>query len=195
MVLQARIQWSATTGAVGGESVFAFADSAPTGIVRSKLVSFIDMWAAAASDQWSASVDTEIRYMDTATGQLTAVGSITAYSAPGTVVGEAVADATCGLVRYSTAGIVNGHRVRGRTFVPGYHSAHVVDGQWDSVVTSNLEQLGSILDAELTFSVWARPLYVGVGGSRVLQRPGSLHTVTGHSAWSQCAVLRHRRQR
>lgn len=195
MVKQVRINWEATTGARGGESVFSFTDLATPGLIRPTMQDFITAWAAMASDQWGASLGTEIQRLNPATGQLVSVESMGAFTLPGGIDGEAVADSTCGLVRYSTNSIVNGHRVRGRTYVPGLSLALVVDGQWDSAAVSGLEAMGSVMNGDSRFIVWSRPAYEGTGPDRVLVRPGSEHSVTGSSAWSQCAVLRHRRQR
>lgn len=195
MVKQFRILWSATTGARGGESVFHALDTASSGIVQSFAQTFIDAWAAIASSEWSAQLGSELITLDTESGQMVGVAGLTGVAQLGDVVEGAVADATCALLRYSTQGIVNGHRVRGRTFVPGLPGSAVQDGEWNDTTVTALSSLAAQFNVWSFGSVYSRPLYSGPKDARVLVRPGSLHNVTGADAWPQCAVLRARRQR
>lgn len=194
MVLRGTIEWTATTGARGGVSVFHASNGTNRDLFRNWLVEFANTWGPLASDQWSATVQGEILTLDTATGQMTDVDSGSSTQVVGAVVGEAVADSTCALLRYQTAAIVNGHRVRGRTYVPGLPAAELVDGQWAPTFVADLEGLAANFGTQTGAVVYARPVYDRSASPPVLVRPGTEHAIGGTNAWPQCAVLRHRRQ-
>lgn len=142
---------------------------------------------------YTAQIAAEYKVLDTATGQLTSVLPISTRpvkqgSAPTT---EPVADATMGLIRYTTGGIVNGKRVIGRTFVPGIAAGFLEDGNFDAACVANLSAAGALLAAGSQMVVWARPLKDATTG--VLLRPGTTWDISGATGWSEAAVLRRRR--
>ena len=102
------------------------------------------------------------------------------------------------LVSYRTNGVVNGHRVAGRTFLGP------VDGEQDTNGTPNAQQLAraaqfgaALLDKGLTgpdLVIWARPFAGRTTPPPVLpSRLGSSHVVTSIGVRDFYAVLRSRR--
>lgn len=187
MVKQAQILWSNTQGSPGGISVFHFDDSRAALSIRTTLRAMVSAIVGGMSDQWGAVEGSEVRQLDTATGQLTGIETIIPNAVTmGTILDEAVADSTCGLARYTTADFVNGRNVRGRTYIPGLSADGIIGGQWSAGRLTTIESFAAAFGADPGAVVYSRP---------AAGRAGSIHVVTGTSAWAQCAVLRHRRQR
>lgn len=125
-------------------------------------------------------------YNDT-TGALT--GSWTASSNADVVGGslDSYAAPAGAVVNWNTAGIVNGRRVRGRTFiVPVARNGYDTDGTLSAAFVSALDLAASdlVTNSAGGLLVWHRPVG-GVGGSA--------HSVTGHRVRDKIAVLRSRR--
>lgn len=103
-------------------------------------------------------------------------GSLDSYAAPA---------GAC--VTWNTAGIVNGRRVRGRTFiVPVARNGYDTDGTLAAALVNALDTAAANLVTASAggLLVWHRP----VSGSG-----GSAHPVTGHRVRDKIAVLRSRR--
>lgn len=91
-------------------------------------------------------------------------------------------------IGWLTAGIVNGHRVRGRTFVvPLDSTRYATDGTLDASVVSDLMAAAQTLQASLgeDHLIWHRP---SKGGSN-----GSAHPVVGYRVRDRVATLSSRR--
>lgn len=140
-------------------------------------------------------MSSEVREINAITGDLDGVFTVLpglAFAGSGS--GQQAADATQYLLRWTTGAIADGRRVQGRTFVPGVPVANIANGNVSAaVVASWASRIGAFLTAAPTFSVWHRPVYTGPPGNRVLDRPGSVHTVNGGSCWTEYAVQRRRR--
>lgn len=109
-------------------------------------------------------------------------GSNPGYSAP--------AGAT---QRWSTDAVVDGHRLKGRTFlVPLASAAYDVDGTLGGSTVTTLTDAGAALVAATTanFSIWHRPIAAGAPHG---PRAGTSHFVTSASVNDMVAVLRSRR--
>lgn len=107
-------------------------------------------------------------------------------STQGTGVGDYAAPAGLS-VQWLTDGVVNGRRVRGRTFIVPI-LASTFDGQ-GNIDTAALNTVQSAADALVTAAagelhVWHRP--VNGGG-------GSIHAITGARVADRAAILRSRR--
>ena len=107
-------------------------------------------------------------------------------SVSGTGVGAYTAPSGC-VINWRTAGVVDGRRLRGRSFMVPLHG-----GAYDSDGTISAAALTSLRTALATFQaaaapvlqVWSRPLD-GAGGSN--------HTVTSADIPDKAAILRSRR--
>lgn len=109
-------------------------------------------------------------------GNLTGADS-TKYAAPAGIC-----------VTWRTAGIVNGHRVRGRTFfVPIGGSALDTNGTpLDSFVSTAQTSAASLIADPAELTVWHRPLSLAAGG-------GSAHPVLASAVSDKVAMLTSRR--
>lgn len=133
--------------------------------------------------------DTFVDTLDPATGTITGSDSVTGWTVAGTQGTAYLPPATQLVATWLTAGIVNGRRVKGRTFLG---PLAYVDS--DSDGTPNAIRLGhlqALLDAwhnngatSVYSCVWHRPVG-GVGGSD--------HEITSASKKDKYAVLRSRR--
>lgn len=104
-----------------------------------------------------------------------ASGTLTAAAGVGACIG------------WQTGGIVNGRRLRGRTFlVPLSAAAYQEDGTISSTVYPWLETLATELQASGPLAVWHRP--TTAGGS-----DGNSYGVTSHRVRDKVAILTSRR--
>lgn len=132
---------------------------------------------------WVTEPDVEV--LNSATGVLEDVFSVTSASGSGNDTVERISPATQGLIRWRTGAIENGREVRGRTFVPGITVTGNDDGQPNASFTSNANSaISEILGGATPLAIWHRPNDEG---------PGAQVTVVSGSPWTQWAVLRSRR--
>jgi hypothetical protein len=125
--------------------------------------------------------------IDPVTGTLT--GTWSEGGGPLTTVGTSAGNAAAGVgasITWLTGGIVNGKRVRGRTFiVPMYSNLYEADGTLSSGAVTLLNAFGTDLVAG-GLSVWHRPTGPGTAD-------GSEHLVTGFRLRDKVAFLSSRR--
>jgi hypothetical protein len=113
--------------------------------------------------------------------------------------GGPYAAAAGAIVSWFTGAVMDGHRVRGRTFlVPlsgiAYDGAGALSDATQTTIS--LAAVGLVTAATGNLSVWHRPKFGPVpvgGGARPLIRPGGQATVTSSSVPKKMAVLRSRR--
>lgn len=116
------------------------------------------------ADEWSSTVDASVS---------------------GTGVTPSVADSTQALVRWRTSTIVNGRRLRGRSFIPGISSQYLSNGNLSgSGVTTITGAAAALVATNTGLRVWHRP----TGGSG-----GQSADVTSASVWEEFATQRRRR--
>ena len=125
--------------------------------------------------------------IDDTNGQLVGVW---AGTGGGTVAGSTAGARAAGVgacVSWQTGGIVNGRRLRGRTFlVPLTSGAWDTDGTFQTSALAQLVAFGAALRAAGPLAVWHRP--TTPGGT-----DGTSYGVTGHRVSDKTAVLRSRR--
>jgi hypothetical protein len=134
------------------------------------------------------SIDNAVKSLNPATGDLTSIENGTTFVAPvsgnsASGTGPAPAGACIG---WSTGDVVNGHPVRGRTFLVPL-AAGMYEGN-GTLTTGALIDINdavvSLVNATASFEIWHRPVS-GLGGSE--------HVVTAGAAKDKVAVLRSRR--
>lgn len=190
MVKQLRLLWSLPHGS-NGVSVINYADGVSNVIIRSTSRTAIGLLIPRLHTGVTVTADQEVRTIDTATGQLQQISVLGTWDpVVGTATDDPLPDVAMGLLRFQTGGIVNGHRVRGRTFIPGLTEASSTAGQVDPAALSDLTDAAVQLAAAGQMVVWSRPLKDS-GGSTL--RPGSAHPITASGAWGEFAVQRGRR--
>lgn len=144
----------------------------------------------------SAEVDTTIRVIDSATGEMKAI-----YTAPvsmnnlvGTGTGGALSRATMLCAQLRTSVFLRGRQVRGRIFIgPLANEAITSAGEIAASATADLADAfqASISGLGTNLCVWSRPVIEPVTG--VVIHAGSYGDVTGVTAMRKPAVLRSRR--
>lgn len=190
MVLQFTITWSYPTSR-GGTSVMHSDDGATLATLALRVNNALGQWANVAATGSQAVLDREVRQLDDATGQLIGVQSFATQTPhEGTVDEEPVANATMGLVKFATNGIVAGHRVRGRWFIPYLGTSGSADGEPTNALVTALNDMGDSINQDTHMSIYARPLKDENG---TILRPGSVHNIASATAWTEFAVQRRRR--
>jgi hypothetical protein len=151
------------------------------------------VWASIAtrlSSSISWQFDQTVLAIEATTGTLvTTFQAAVALTVVGALGGDPLPRQTQGLIRWGTASVIAGRRVRGRLYVPGVLEVdNDVSGSPVAALTTALTTAGAtILPAGATASravVWHRPGAAGAGASP---------EITAVSAGPVWAVLRSRR--
>lgn len=183
-------RWTGFSGAPGF-TVMYFQDTQTT--APADMRAFWDGVKSALPTNVTITVDGSGDTIDEATGDLVSVWTGTA-PAPVVGTGAGVYAAPAGaMVRWNTAGIVAGRRVRGKTFlVPAISAAYAGDGSLDAADITVIQTAADALIAAAgsTPVVWARPFAGGVG---VPARVGSFHNITTATIPDKAVVLTSRR--
>lgn len=179
------VDWT-FVGSSGGVSVLYFDEGATINSIRDAVGVWITAYAQQADIVTRGTVRTSGRTVDPDTGTLTGFWNDgRAKTALGINTGGAVANSTMALVQWLTDDVVNGRRVRGRTYMPGISSKALQSGELAASYVAALQTAAQALaDAAVGFGVWHRPN----GGSS-----GELYLVTDALVWREFAVLRGRR--
>lgn len=138
---------------------------------------------------WIAQVSNAVDIINPVTGSLVSSFSVAGQTPITGAGGSNFGPAAIGMVvTWITESIVNGHRVRGRTFLSPIGQQGDGDG---SPTALQMSQSGTFATALRNFPntfedlvIWHRPK---------LTLPGSAHVVTGHRVRDKFAVLRSRR--
>lgn len=172
-------------GNFGGISVFHFETGGTVTELEQWAGIFVDLvtpWMPATAE---VAFKNEWTTHDDGTGELTAAGSMDGPSGPGTATGTEIVPQNAAIqLKWSTSGVVDGHRVAGRTFVPFVSNEFNDNGQPSGLPVS---------DAVVSrgFSIWARPLKDKDGN---VIRPGSVHAVTERDIRSEFGTMGSRRR-
>lgn len=179
-----RIPWN--TGAGGaGLSTFYTLDSVDATV---ELNTFWNAVKAVVSDTVNFSVPSNGDVLDAATGALT--GAWTGGTA-GTYTGTShgAYAAGCGaFIKWNTGIVVNGHRVKGRTFIaPILSAGYDVDGTIASGYLSIIQNAATTLAGSGKIYVWHRPTPSSPGS-------GVMCLITSATVPDQTTSLRTRRR-
>lgn len=184
-------QWSGFAGAPGYSNFFFTGDGGSDAATESRLrvISFFNELQSILPEDVRFTVQNEVAVVDEQTGMVDSflnVGTPGSGSAGGNGSGPYSA-ASGAVVTWNTAGVRNGRRVRGRTFVvPLANSAYQSDGTLGTVALGNLNDAAEAMVGtgfDSGFGVWSRPR----NGS------GAFYEVNGHRVVDKVAVLRSRR--
>ena len=188
-------EWTGFTGAPGF-SVFHFNnpdDVVDPNALAAAVAAFFQDWAPQIPTIATISYPSEITSHNNE-GVLLGSFPVTVVPPATDCTGVGVYAAPVGArMQWNTQGIVNGRRVRGRTFlVPLVASAFEANGTLSTapITAGGNAGAGLIADsaaAGAALSVWSQP-FAGVPA-----RAGSVHPVTGFSVPDQATVLRSRR--
>lgn len=176
-------------GRGGKLSIFNFdGEGFPVNDIGVALNSTFRALAGAFVNSWYFRPRTEYRVYDEFTGELQEINTaIFAQNVAGSGGTDSVPDASQILVRHNTGIVLDGRRVRGRTFIPGANRAQIVGGNFGgaSVFDTEFARLAAV-----GHGVWRKPVRNAAGQ---ITRPGLLVPVNGYSTWSEWAVQRRRR--
>lgn len=154
-----------------------------------------DFWTAlnnhmAIGTTWV--VDGNIDFIAEADGTLIGSAAATSRTAQGTLAGDPLPPQTQGLVRWNTATIADGHRLRGHTYIPVPMESENVVGAPNAAYINALNTAAAALLAAGTYNlcIWHRPIEADQPGG---PRAGSSGLVTGGVGQGNWSVLRSRR--
>lgn len=188
------MRWSGFTGGPGYTNLYFLNPEEPTLAIRNTTATRVKAWFDALKVMMPSVVTiqfpTEMDEIDTATGDLTNTLPIdTIANAVGTQVGTYSAP-TGACVNWATGQIVNGRRLRGRTFlVPLAGSIFQSDGTLNDANRTTMVTASTTLCSfqdNLVLAIWHRP--TTPGGT-----DGVAAQVSSASVTDKAAVLRSRR--
>jgi hypothetical protein len=159
-----------------------FSDAGAAGDLVTDVGGFWDLCAVHIANNLVWTVQGDVATIDIATGQITAMESVTGSNGAGEHSAQMLPPAAQGLVQWQTAQYNAGRRLRGRTFVPGLTVSDSADGEVHATTQAALLAAGTALidsiDSELV----------------VFSRTGQqAAVVTDCTVWNQFAQLRSRR--
>ena len=187
------MRWSGFSGAPGYTNLYFLNPEVPTLAIRNttagRVRTFFDTIKSYLPSAVTITFPTEMEELDTATGDLEGTLPIdTLTNVVGTVPG-AFSSPTGACVSWSTGQIVNGRRLRGRTFlIPLGQTSYQTDGTLLDAVRTGIVAAGTTLSSfqdNLVLAIWHRP---APGGS-----DGVAAQVGSASVTDKAAVLRSRR--
>lgn len=196
-ILRVRTDWSG--GAVAGSlstHYFGPNASAATAADAQAVVDLVrNFWTALnpgiqAGIVWTT--ESVVDQLDDVGGLLLGSFATVARTGTGSTAGDPLPYQTQGLVRWNTATVADGHRLRGHTFIPAPLESENGAG---APAVAYVTRLGTAAAAMLAAApyqlvVWHRPIHDAAGA---LVRPGSNGIVTGGAGQGSWAVLRSRR--
>jgi hypothetical protein len=144
----------------------------------------------------SWATDADVAQLDEETGDLETSYATTPQTGSGASAGDLLPLVAQALVRWRTAGVVNGRHVRGRSFVPGVTEAFASGGRPIAGALTTMTTAAGILvsSANSELAIWSRPFDGDPTADPPIDpRVGTTHTVTSGSPWSEFASMRSRR--
>lgn len=186
--------WNGWVGAPGYTNLHFSSAATPTGTELSqtmtKLHTFFDAFKTYLPNVVTIAFPTTFEEFDTASGTLEGAHAVTPASTVTGTGGSAVFSAAVGAcINWKTALVINGRKLRGRTFMVPLQSLPSFEGNGTLGVTAQVafESAAAALIAGtgLPLFVWHRP-DPGAGG-------GAASSVTAASVTDKTAILRSRR--
>lgn len=185
------VTWSGFPGAPGYTNFFFTGDGSggAAAASRSRVVGFFNEANVLLPIDVSFVIEGEVAVIDELTGSVTDYIAVVSDPAPGNGgMSGGYSAASGAVVTWNTAGVVNGRRVRGRTFiVPLGGGAYQSDGSLSSTTISTLQDAATELVGngfDSGFGIWSRPK---------ASAPGTFWEVNGFRVPDMSAVLRSRR--
>jgi hypothetical protein len=196
-IIKVKLKWTGFSGAPGYTNFFYRdeASGAPSPTTATDAVTKVGNFAnyikAYLPIETAVQVQSDIEVIEETNGQLQDVMNVASQPVvQGTAPSAPYSAASGAVITWRTAGVRNGRRVRGRTFlVPLANSAYQSDGTIASAALTALNtNMGTFLDAtgSAILGVYARPTSKGA-------TDGAWFTVIGHNIPDKVAVLRSRR--
>lgn len=200
MVDRVRVTWSGFAGSPGVSTFYATDGALAVGPISTFFSTLSTAFPGAVNISTAASGDT----IDPITGLISGSWS-GGTPTPSVGTGASGFSAPAGAsVRWLTAGIVAGHRVKGRTFlVPLTAAGYQDNGTLTTTLVAEIQSAANALVAALPTDlfVWSRPAAAtpswtdvrGVSHPARAARVGSVYPITAAQAVDKAVVLRSRR--
>jgi hypothetical protein len=198
-IVRVKLKWNGFAGAPGYSNFFLRdkASGDPSMTTATHAANMIQNFGAYVRTylpiEASLQVQSDVEVVEETTGEMLSVFNVPSYAAlQGQAASAPYSAASGAVITWRTAGVRNGRRVRGRTFiVPLANSAYQSDGTLAAAMITSLNTnlqgagfLGSTESAIL--GVYSRPSVKGASD-------GTWHQVTGFTIPDKVAVLRSRR--
>lgn len=183
MVYRVRANWTGAPVTGPAVSTFFFADDVITAQAASNHVStFLGNLDAVLSTQLTWTTEPEVDTLDTTTGILQNVTSVTTATGTGSNAADPLPRTTQGLARWGTGQIISGRALKGHMFIPGFCEDNNTNGNVaPATVTGVNTALSNFVTAAAPhFVIWSRT-------------HGTSRPVVTSSLWSQWAYLSSRR--
>lgn len=194
MIRRTTAIWSGAPGLPGYTTMYwdgTLDGSAALSAMKTLMTDLLGAGATGNSTYVPAAIDinfdTNTELIDEATGEMVSFESATAQPPIGGSGSKVYAAVSGACISWYTAGVANGRRVRGRTFlVPLQDQAFASDGSLSVSLLADLAAGGNGAVAAGELQVWHRPS--GPGAT-----DGFAHPVTAWRATDQAAYLKSRR--
>lgn len=175
-------KWENFTGAPG-YSVF-YAVASPTSTLRGQIGGLFGQVSQYLPNGLTVTIPDQGDILEETTGQITGTwnelsGAVVATGSSG----ASYAGSAGAVINWKTAAVVNGHRVRGRTFLVPLASGYETNGTLTTACRGALQTAANAVTFG-SLGIWHRP----VNGSG-----GSWHQITSAVVPDMAAVLRSRR--
>lgn len=184
-MLRQRVTWSAP---VGGPylSTFYALEGDPQAFADA-VGDFLGAADAVIASTVSWSLEAQVDELNAATGALLDAHGTTGESGSGASTADPLPAVAQGLVRWVTGAVINGHRVRGRTFLPGV-SEQFAAGQVFAAagISTVLAAATAYVGFTGTPVVWHRPTGDPPAGGQAVP-------IASAAVWNQFAYLSSRR--
>lgn len=193
-MLRYRCPWTGI-GAGPAMSTFYSDGDASSPDISAALVAFFTGFKNNLPSGATISFPQTVDVLDPANGKLTGTLPVAGGTpAVGTSVGN-FSSVTGMLVSWTTADYVNGHRVRGRTYmVPTGALPMALGVPTSTAITSLTSWATGLRDATVgKLKIWARPVDADHATPHSPARSGSMHSIVGVSVPAYFVVLRSRR--
>ena len=197
-MLKVKVRWSGFIGSPGWSNFYfggpddSFNTAADADPVADRVEAFFNAIKLKFPPAVNFTVQSDVEVISAATGDLLNVhsaGARTPIASGGTAAAYSGTSGAC--ITWRTAGVRNGRRVRGRTFlVPLVNGIYQSDGTIDPSHLNDLVTQGNTLAIPaaggIPMGIWSRPSAPGASD-------GEFHPITSVSVPDLAAVLRSRR--
>ena len=197
-MMKVKVRWAGFIGSPGWTNFYfespdgTFHTEADAVAAADKVATFITAVKVQLPPIVNLTIQPDVEVIAPTTGKLLNVNNAGARAAvSGTAPAQAFAGTTGAVITWRTAGVRNGRRVRGRTFlVPTVSSTFDTDGTMGVTKQTEILNAATALFAPfnggIQLGVWARPTAPGA-------EDGDWHPITSASVPDMAAVLRSRR--
>lgn len=182
LMYRVRAVWTGVAGSPAYSNFYAVAPTGGPTTFQNEVAQFIDGLCDYICTPVAINVEGEVPLIDSVTGEIQSIASVTPSNIAGRATGEMVPRASQLLVRWRTEAFIGGRRLQGRTFIPYVDQVANDDGRVDPTVVANLANV-------------ITPFIVAMDGKLVVwsKTSGGTAPITSGGLWDQWAQMRSRR--